>query len=63
MRGFGFFDPFRFLGQILALGMIVLFAYWLFTRSGWQWTRTSPAQTVETPPTPPPAPPETETKE
>jgi hypothetical protein len=63
MRGFRFFAPLRFLGQILVLGLIVLFAYWLFTRSGWQLTRTSPAPIVETPASPPAAPPETETKE
>lgn len=59
MRGFGFFSPLRFLGQILVLGLIALFVYWLFTRSGWQLTRTQPVQTVQAPP--PPA--ETETKE
>ena len=59
MRGFGFFTPLRLLAQILGLGLIALFAYWLFTRSGWQLTRTQTVQTVEAPSTLP----ETETKE
>ena len=37
--GMGFFFPFMFLGRILFWGLIILFAYWLFTRSGWQLTR------------------------
>jgi hypothetical protein len=46
MRGFGFFSPLRFLIPIAVLALIVWFAFWLFTRSGWQLTRT--AQTMET---------------
>jgi hypothetical protein len=46
-RGFGFFSPFMFLGQIAIWGLLILFAYWLFTRSGWQLTRTQ--QTVQNP--------------
>ncbi|MFT3893132.1 MAG: hypothetical protein QM730_16000 [Anaerolineales bacterium] len=42
--GFGFFGPLMFLGRILFWGLIIWFAYWLFTRSGWQLTRK--AQTV-----------------
>ena len=45
--GFGFFPPLMFLGQILFWGLIILFAYWLFTKSGWQLTRTR--QPVEAP--------------
>jgi hypothetical protein len=48
MRGFGFFAPLGFLGQLLVLALIVWFVYWLFTRSGWRLTRT--VQTVETQP-------------
>ncbi|HET9906970.1 MAG TPA: hypothetical protein VFQ23_10020 [Anaerolineales bacterium] len=43
--GFGFFGPFMFLGHILFWGLILLLAYWLFTRSGWRLTRTE--QTVQ----------------
>ena len=47
--GFGFFDPFMFLGHIVFWGLILLLAYLLFTRSGWRLTRTE--QTVQrTPP-------------
>lgn len=49
MRGFGFFSLFRFLIPLTLLGLILLFAYWLFTRSGWQFTRTT--RTMETQPT------------
>ncbi len=38
-RGFGFFTPLMFLGRILFWALIVWFIYWLFTRSGWQFTR------------------------
>ncbi len=57
MMGFGFFSLFRVLVQIAVLGLIVWFAYWLFTRSGYQITRT--VQTT----TPPPPPTEPEAKE
>jgi hypothetical protein len=43
--GFGFFGPFMFLGHILFWGLLILLAYWLFTRSGWRLTRTE--QTVQ----------------
>ena len=43
--GFSFFGPFMFLGHILFWGLIILLAYWLFTRSGWRLTRTE--QTVQ----------------
>ena len=52
--GFGFFSPLMLLGRIAILALIVWFIYWLFTRSGWQLTRT--VQTTE--PQPPPAEPE-----
>jgi len=56
-RGFGmrefpmmrhrFFSPFLFLGQIMLLTLLASLLYWLFTRSGWRLTRTTP--TPETP--------------
>jgi hypothetical protein len=49
MMGFGFFSPFRILVQLAVLALIIWFAYWLFTRSGYQITRT--VQTIPTPPT------------
>jgi len=39
--GFGFFSPLMFLGRILFWVLIIWFAYWLFTKSGWKLTRTS----------------------
>ena len=42
-RGFGFFPPFMFLGQIAFWGLIILLIYLLFTRSGWTITRTQQA--------------------
>jgi uncharacterized membrane protein len=48
MRGFGFFSPLMFLGRIAVLALIAWFVYWLFTRSGWQLTRTRTTQTTET---------------
>lgn len=59
MMGFGLFPLFGFLWRIAILALIVGLIYWLFTRSGWQLTRTQTTQTVETPPQPS----ETETKE
>ena len=58
MMGFGFFSLLRWLMPIAVLALIVLFIYWLFTRSGWRLTR----QTTESvpPPTAPPPPPENE---
>jgi hypothetical protein len=47
MMGLGFFSPFRFLGQVLLIALIAVLVYWLFTRSGWQLTRTTP--TTEAP--------------
>lgn len=44
----GFFPLAGFLWRIATLALIVGLVYWLFTRSGWQLTRTQPAQTVET---------------
>jgi len=42
-RGFGFFffPPLQFLWHILLLGLVIWFLYWLFTKSGWQITRTN----------------------
>ena len=61
-RGSGGFPLIRFgflplLGLLAVLTLAILFAYWLFTRSGWRLARTTPV--AETPP--PPA--ETEVKE
>jgi hypothetical protein len=55
MRGFGFFSPLRWLTPIAVLALIVLFVYWLFTRSGWRLTRqtTPSASTTESVPPPP----------
>jgi hypothetical protein len=44
MMGFGFFSPLMFLGQIFVLALIIAFIYWVFTRSGWQITRTNQTQ-------------------
>ena len=38
--GMGFFSPFTFLGRILFLALIIWFAYWLFTKSGWKFSLT-----------------------
>jgi hypothetical protein len=59
MMGFGFFSLFGFLWRVAILALTVGLAYWLFTRSGWQLTRTQTTQTVETPSKPV----ETEAKE
>jgi hypothetical protein len=48
MMGFGFFSPWMLLGRIAVLALIVWFVYWLFTRSGWRFVRTTP--TTETQP-------------
>ena len=45
--GFGFF-PLMFLGRLIMLALMILFVFWLFTRSGWRLTR----QTTETAPPP-----------
>lgn len=55
MMGFGFFPLLGLLWRIAILALIVWFAYWLFTRSGWRLTREP--QSSATPP--PPAPVET----
>ena len=59
MLGFGFLPVFGFLWRVAILALIVGLVYWLFTRSGWQLTRTQTTQTVEAPPQPV----ETEAKE
>jgi hypothetical protein len=48
--GFGFFSLFALLARIAVFALISWFIYWLFTRSGWQLTRT--VQTTETQPKP-----------
>ena len=50
MRGFGFFSPIIFLGWIVVLGLIGWFLYWLFSRSGWQLTRTTQTAVSQAPP-------------
>jgi hypothetical protein len=57
MMGFGLFGPLRLLGWVIVLALIFGLIYWLFTRSGWRFTRTAPV--AETPPQPV----ETEVKE
>lgn len=57
--GFGLFGLFGLLVRIAVFGLILWFIYWLFTRSGWQLTRTVPA----TPQPQSPAPTETTTTE
>lgn len=37
--GFNFFSPFRLLWNIAILALVIWFAYWLFTKSGWRITR------------------------
>jgi uncharacterized membrane protein len=39
--GMNFFSPFHFLWNIVVLGLIIWFVYWLFTKSGWRITRTT----------------------
>lgn len=57
--GFGFFSPLMFLGRIVVFALIVWFIYWLFTRSGWHFTRTVPVAETQ----PKPAETEVEVKE
>ena len=56
--GFGLFGLFGFLLRVALFAVVIWFVYWLFTRSGWRLTRTTP---VTQPPAPTPA--ETEIKE
>jgi hypothetical protein len=49
LLGFGFFPLVGFLWRVAILAMIVGFAYWLFTRSGWQLTRRDTTPTSATP--------------
>ena len=56
--GMGFFAPLMFLGRILFWGLVIWFAYWLFTKSGWKLSRT--LQPVESPKVEVPAPTEKE---
>jgi uncharacterized membrane protein len=37
--GFGFFSPLHFLWNIVVIGLIIWFVYWLVTKSGWKITR------------------------
>jgi hypothetical protein len=39
--GMGFFSPLHFLWNIVVLGLVIWFVYWLFTKSGWRITRTA----------------------
>ena len=49
MMGFGSLPLFGFLWRVAILALIVGLVYWLFTRSGWQLTRTQTTPTMETP--------------
>ena len=49
--GFGVFSLFGFLVRIAVFALIIWFIYWLFTRSGWQLTRTVPAAGPQSKPT------------
>jgi len=51
--GFGFFSPLMFLGRIAVFALIIWFVYWLFTRSGWQLTRTVQTTAPQSQPTEP----------
>lgn len=46
MIGFGLFGLLGFAGRILVFALVILFLYWLFTRSGWHLTRTAPVTTA-----------------
>jgi len=39
--GYGYFSPLRVLWNVAILALIAWFVYWLFTKSGWQITRTT----------------------
>jgi flagellar basal body-associated protein FliL len=54
MMGFGVFSLLRFLAQIAVLALIVWFAYWLLTRSGWRLTRQTAQVTQNSESAPPP---------
>ncbi|MDX1377876.1 MAG: hypothetical protein R3307_03435 [Anaerolineales bacterium] len=46
--GFGYFSPLHILWNAAILALIIWFAYWLFTKSGWQVTRkTEPVQKTD----------------
>ena len=47
MMGFGIFSLIRFAIQLAVLALLLWFAYWLFTHSGWRLTRET-AQTTRT---------------
>ena len=49
----GFFPGLRFLFPLLTLAILLGFAYWLGTRSGWQLVRTSQPAVVTTSPVEP----------
>ena len=44
--GFRSFSPFHFIWNIVVLGLVIWFVYWLFTKSGWQISRK--AETTKT---------------
>jgi hypothetical protein len=54
MMGLGFFSALRWLVPIAVLALVVLFIYWLFTRSGWRLTRQTTASVPPTQAEPPP---------
>lgn len=61
--GFGLFGLFGGLMRIALFGLIIWFAYWLFTRSGWRLTRAVPASETTAPPAPAATSTETEVRE
>lgn len=40
--GYSYFSPLHVVWNIAVLALIAWFIYWLFTKSGWQITRTTP---------------------
>lgn len=44
--GFRSFSPFHFIWNIIVLGLVIWFVYWLISKSGWQISRK--AEIVET---------------
>lgn len=46
--GFGFFSPWAWIGRLAVLALLIGFAYWLFTRSGWRLRRETPTSVPKT---------------
>ena len=45
--GIGYFSPLRILWNVFILALIIWLVYWLFTKSGWQITRTADSSKKE----------------